>query len=79
MGWGYYLHTHNKRWLVLFSISHGFTYKKIIGYAFDKNMTTDLIIRALDNALIVQKPDDGLIFHSNLGSQYTSSDFINYI
>ncbi|WP_434796878.1 hypothetical protein [Terrisporobacter vanillatitrophus] len=23
--------------------------RKIVGYAFDKNMTTDLIIRALDN------------------------------
>lgn len=42
-----------------------------------KYMTTDLIIRTLDSAIIVQNPDEGLIFHSDLGSQYTSSDFSN--
>ncbi|WP_416390185.1 DDE-type integrase/transposase/recombinase [Terrisporobacter petrolearius] len=52
--------------------------KKIVGYASDKKMTTDLIIRALDYAVLVQKPDEGLIFHSDLGSQYTSSDSSNY-
>lgn len=39
-----------------------------MGYASDKKMTTDLIIRALDYAVLVQKPDEGLIFHSDLGS-----------
>lgn len=68
MGRGYYLYTHNKGWLVLFSISHGFTYKKIVGFAFDKSMTTDLIVRALDNSIKAQSPGEGLIFHSDLGS-----------
>lgn len=52
--------------------------KKIVGYSFDKNITTDLIIRVLDNVVIVQKPNDSLIFYSDSGSQYTSSEFINY-
>ena len=38
-------------------------------------MTTNLIIRSLDNAHTAQIPDEGLIFHSDLGSQYTSLEF----
>lgn len=72
-----YIHTIKDGWCYLASVMDLHT-KKIVGYAFDKNMTADLIIRALDNAVIVQKPDEGLIFHSDLGSQYTSSEFSNY-
>ena len=35
--------------------------RKIVGYSFGKSMTTDLIIRALDNAYTAQRPDKGLI------------------
>jgi transposase InsO family protein len=38
-------------------------------------MTTELISKALENAYLLQKPKDGVIFHSDLGSQYTSEDF----
>jgi len=37
--------------------------------------TTELIIKALQNAYHTQQPADGLIFHSDLGSQYTSDAF----
>src|SRR5699024_3375623 len=38
-------------------------------------MTTELIIKALQNAYHTQQPADGLIFHSDLGNQYTSEAF----
>ena len=38
-------------------------------------MTVDLVLDALDNAVADQKPSPGLIFHTDLGSQYTSEDF----
>jgi len=38
-------------------------------------MTTELITKALENAYHTQKPADGLIFHSNLSTQYTSDEF----
>jgi len=38
-------------------------------------MTTELIIKALNNAYEAQRPGDDLIFHSDLGSQYTSEAF----
>src|SRR5690625_5424128 len=42
-------------------------------------MTVDLVKKALENAYLTQKPDDGVIFHSDLGSQYTSDDFAEVI
>lgn len=42
-------------------------------------MTTELVEKALENAYVTQKPDDGVIFHSDLGSQYTSDAFAKKI
>ncbi len=53
--------------------------KKIVGYAFSRSMTTDLISKALENAYQTQQPQDGLVFHSDLGSQYTSDEFARVI
>lgn len=46
--------------------------KKIIGYHFDKEMTTDIVIKALNSACLNRKWDRRLILHTDLGSQYTS-------
>ncbi|SUY29964.1 transposase IS3/IS911 family protein [Clostridium perfringens] len=53
--------------------------KKIVGYSFGKNMTNDLVIAALKNACYLQNigKDNKIIFHSDLGSQYTSNDMKN--
>lgn len=53
--------------------------KKIVGYSFSRTMTTELIIKALENAYYTQKPGEGLIFHSDLGTQYTSDEFAKAI
>ena len=79
MGIRYYLYSRSRRRLVLFSISDGFTFKKIIGYHFSKQMTTDIIVQALKNAYISQRPKDEVILHTDLGSQYTSKDFKDLI
>src|SRR5690625_7730414 len=42
-------------------------------------MTTELIIKALENAYDTQKPGEGLIFHSDLGTQYRSDEFSQVI
>src|SRR5690625_1151162 len=69
-----YIHTLRDGWSYLASVMDLHT-KKIVGYAFSRTMTTDLIIKALENAYHAQKPDEGLIFHSDLGTQYTSTEF----
>lgn len=49
--------------------------KKIVGYSFSRTMTTELVIKALDNADSTQQPAKGVILHTDLGSQYTSEEF----
>ncbi len=49
--------------------------KKIIGYHFSNQMTTDLMIKSLTKAYISQNPKNEVILHTDLGSQYTSKDF----
>src|SRR5699024_7340052 len=73
-----YIHTLRDGWSYLASVMDLHT-KKIVGYSFSRTMTTDLFIRALENAYQAQKPDEGLIFHSDLGTQYTSTDFAKVI
>lgn len=51
--------------------------KKIISYNFSKQMTTDIIVQALMNAYVSQRPKDKVILHTDLRSQYTSQEFKN--
>ena len=48
--------------------------RKVVGWAFGQQQTADLVIAALNMALITRKPQ-GVIHHSDQGSQYTSLDF----
>ena len=38
-------------------------------------MDTSIVLKALDNAIAIQKPDKVLIIHSDRGSQYTSNEY----
>jgi len=69
-----YIHTSNNAWCYLASVLDLHT-KKIVGYSFAKSMTVDLILDALSNAITIQQPDEGLIFHTDLSNQYTSNAF----
>ena len=84
--------TINEKWVgditYIYTLRHGWCYlasvmdlhtKKIVGYSFSRTMKTELIIQALENAYYTQKPGEGLIFHSDLGTQYTSDEFIKII
>jgi putative transposase len=48
--------------------------RKIVGWAFGQRMTADLVLAALNLALLTRKPS-GVIHHSDQGSQYTSVEF----
>ena len=73
-----YIHTLRHGWCYLASVLDLHT-KKVIGYSFSRSMTTEMVKKALENAYVTQKPDDGVIIHSDLGSQYTSDDFAEMI
>jgi len=49
--------------------------KQIVGYSFGRTITTELITKALENANRTQQAGEGLVFHSDLGTLYTSDDF----
>lgn len=52
--------------------------RMVVGWAVADHMKTSLIIEALDMAVKQRRPKPGVIFHSDRGSQYTSSEFNAY-
>ncbi len=58
-----YIPTH-EGWLYLAGVIDGFS-KRIVGYTMAGNMKTDLVVQALQNAVIKRKPAPGLIHQSD--------------
>ena len=58
-------------WMYLAVVMDLFS-RRIVGWALDTRMTTDLVAKALTQAYSVRQPKRGLVFHSDRGSQYTS-------
>lgn len=46
--------------------------RKVVGWSMDDNMETPLVNNALNMALHTRKPPQGLIWHTDRGSQYAS-------
>ena len=61
-------------WLYLAAVMDIYS-RKVIGWQLDKNLNSDLVERALKNALIDRRVDKGIIFHSDQGIQYASESF----
>ena len=49
--------------------------RRIVGWALDQTMTTDLVRAALEMALGRRQPAAGLLHHTDRGSQYTSAAY----
>ena len=49
--------------------------RRIVGLSMSDRMTADLVLKALEQAVLHRQPDKGLVHHSDRGSQYTSKDF----
>lgn len=73
-----YIHTIKDGWCYLASVMDLYS-RKIIGHAMSKSIDTTLALQAVKNAIKLQKPTKPLILHSDLGCQYTSSIFKEYI
>ena len=52
--------------------------RKVVGWALDRHMRTDLVTDALTQAIATRRPQPGLIFHSDRGTQYTSGEFTRF-
>lgn len=61
-------------WLYLASIMDLYQ-REIVGWYADKQMTKDLVLKALDRAYKRKQPKEGVLHHSDRGSQYASKDY----
>ena len=81
----------NQVWLAditYIRIRHGFVYlaaildafsRKVIGYAVSRSMDTNLVLEALQMAIVNRKPGIGVIHHSDRGVQYASIEYIDVL
>lgn len=69
-----YIYTKETGWTYLAIVMDLFDLK-IIGWSYGKNMTSELVISAFEKAKTVRGVTEGMIFHSDLGSQYTSNEY----
>ncbi len=68
-----YIHT-AEGWLYICIIMDLFS-RNIIGWSMDSHMKVDLVEEAFNMAYDKRQPSEGLIFHSDRGSQYASNEF----
>jgi len=69
-----YIHVLKEGWTYLASVMDLYS-RKIVGYAYGKHMTAELAVKAVENACLNVPNTEGIILHSDLGTQYTSNQF----
>lgn len=72
-----YIWTH-QGWLYLATVMDLFS-RKIVGFNVSDTLATALPLLALERALYFRSPAEGLIHHSDQGSQYASSAYTNLL
>jgi putative transposase len=65
-----YIYT-QEGWLYLSTIMDLYS-RKIVGWSMKNRITQELVLEALDMAIKQRKPSQGLLLHSDRGSQYAS-------
>ena len=68
-----YIHTW-EGWLYLATVID-LSSRRVVGWATADHLRTDLVEQALRNAIRARRPEPGVIFHSDRGCQYTSSQY----
>jgi len=69
-----YIRTHTG-WLYLAVVLDLYS-RRVVGWSMAEHMRTELVLNALAMALGSRRPhDDGLVFHSDRGSQYAAADY----
>ena len=65
-------------WVYLSSVMDLFS-RKIVGWSMASHMKKELSIQALNRAIASRQPDEGLIHHSDRGSQFCSQDYVDIL
>ena len=53
--------------------------RRVIGWALDRHLTTELTLKALQQALTTRTVSAGLVHHSDRGVQYAAADYISLL
>ncbi|WP_028879684.1 IS3 family transposase, partial [Terasakiella pusilla] len=53
--------------------------RRVIGWATSKRLKRKLVIDALQRAIALRQPPEGVIFHPDRGSQYYSHDYQKFL
>ena len=69
-----YIYTKETGWTYLAIVMDLFDLK-IIGWSYGITMTAELVVEAFRKAKLERRITKGMIFHSDLGSQYTSNEY----
>ena len=73
-----YIYTKETGWTYLAIVMDLFDLK-IIGWSYSINMTADIVVDAFKKAKTNRTIENKMIFHSDLGSQYTSNEYENLL
>ena len=73
-----YIYVKNYGWTYLATVED-LCSRAIIGYSYGKTIDADLVVEAIKNAQMKGKFKKQAIFHSDLGSQYTSNKVEKYL
>lgn len=65
-------------WVYLSSVMDLYS-RKIVGWNLDFHLKKELSIKALNMAITTRQPGQGIIHHSDRGSQYCSNDYIDIL
>jgi putative transposase len=63
-----------ERWLYLATVID-LASRRVVGWSMADHMRAELVCDALRMALNIRRPGPGLVFHSDLGTQYTSAEY----
>lgn len=61
-------------WLYLASVEDLYS-RQIVGWAMSERMTQDLVLQAFDQAVARYRPPEGVLHHSDRGSQYAAQAY----
>ena len=73
-----YIYVKKYGWIYLATVED-LCSRSIIGYSYGKAIDAELVMHAIKNAEVKGKFKKNAIFHSDLGSQYTSSKVEKYL
>jgi putative transposase len=66
------------RWLYLAVLLDLFS-RKVVGWAMSERIDQQLVIDALNMAIVQSKPEPGLIHHTDQGRQYSSTTYVEML